>query len=104
MISPPRKMPAVEVTVPPAARSEEHTSELQSPMYLVGRLLLGKERHRVRRERRGLQQPGQRAAQRRPRQLRGVLPRLALADVPRFFDHMANPGIYPPPRQDEHPI
>src|SRR5437879_7030320 len=25
---------------PPAARSEEHTSELQSPMYLVCRLLL----------------------------------------------------------------
>src|SRR5437764_15318741 len=26
-------------------RSEEHTSELQSPMYLVCRLLLGKKRH-----------------------------------------------------------
>src|SRR5437764_2562466 len=29
-------------TVPPSTRSEEHTSELQSPMYLVCRLLLEK--------------------------------------------------------------
>src|SRR5437764_4902681 len=28
-------------------RSEEHTSELQSPMYLVCRLLLEKKKHRV---------------------------------------------------------
>src|SRR5437762_13175757 len=39
--------PGVTVTVnndttPPAIRSEEHTSELQSPMYLVCRLLLEK--------------------------------------------------------------
>src|SRR6476469_9872386 len=30
------------MTLSPAARSEEHTSELQSPMYLVCRLLLEK--------------------------------------------------------------
>src|ERR1017187_3802230 len=30
-----------------ALRSEEHTSELQSPMYLVCRLLLDKKEHRV---------------------------------------------------------
>src|SRR5437879_10605777 len=29
-----------------AERSEEHTSELQSPMYLVCRLLLGKKNHK----------------------------------------------------------
>src|SRR5437763_6602492 len=29
----------------PAGRSEEHTSELQSPMYLVCRLLLEKKKH-----------------------------------------------------------
>src|SRR5437764_8440458 len=29
----------------PLARSEEHTSELQSPMYLVCRLLLEKKKH-----------------------------------------------------------
>src|SRR5208337_3072943 len=29
----------------PLARSEEHTSELQSPMYLVCRLLLEKQKH-----------------------------------------------------------
>src|SRR5437762_10289388 len=32
-----------------AARSEEHTSELQSPMYLVCRLLLEKKNHITRR-------------------------------------------------------
>src|SRR5437762_9525718 len=31
-----------------AVRSEEHTSELQSPMYLVCRLLLEKKKHRER--------------------------------------------------------
>src|SRR5437764_11025337 len=31
-----------DVTTSPRARSEEHTSELQSPMYLVCRLLLEK--------------------------------------------------------------
>src|SRR5437763_11847250 len=30
--------------IPPSARSEEHTSELQSPMYLVCRLLLEKKK------------------------------------------------------------
>src|SRR5437762_5889333 len=30
---------------PAAVRSEEHTSELQSPMYLVCRLLLEKKKH-----------------------------------------------------------
>src|SRR5437879_11264924 len=30
---------------PPAVRSEEHTSELQSPMYLVCRLLLDKKKN-----------------------------------------------------------
>src|SRR5437762_11242074 len=30
----------------PSERSEEHTSELQSPMYLVCRLLLEKKKHR----------------------------------------------------------
>src|SRR5437879_7569850 len=30
---------------PPGLRSEEHTSELQSPMYLVCRLLLEKKKH-----------------------------------------------------------
>src|SRR5437762_8544584 len=34
----------------PGARSEEHTSELQSPMYLVCRLLLEKKKARLRRE------------------------------------------------------
>src|SRR5437879_8534300 len=33
-----------------AARSEEHTSELQSPMYLVCRLLLEKKKHKKRRQ------------------------------------------------------
>src|SRR5437879_11510257 len=33
-----------EVTIPTAHRSEEHTSELQSPMYLVCRLLLEKKK------------------------------------------------------------
>src|SRR5437762_9015277 len=32
------------VLSPPKARSEEHTSELQSPMYLVCRLLLEKKK------------------------------------------------------------
>src|SRR5437879_7356577 len=32
--------PATATTYPPTVRSEEHTSELQSPMYLVCRLLL----------------------------------------------------------------
>src|SRR5437762_8972357 len=32
-------------SVAPAGRSEEHTSELQSPMYLVFRLLLEKKKH-----------------------------------------------------------
>src|SRR5437879_8648701 len=32
--------------LPQADRSEEHTSELQSPMYLVCRLLLEKKNHR----------------------------------------------------------
>src|SRR5437762_7017854 len=31
----------------PAARSEEHTSELQSPMYLVCRLLLEKKKTKI---------------------------------------------------------
>src|SRR5437879_10200851 len=31
----------------PDGRSEEHTSELQSPMYLVCRLLLEKKKHRA---------------------------------------------------------
>src|SRR5437763_12927171 len=34
----------VSCTKPPASRSEEHTSELQSPMYLVCRLLLEKKK------------------------------------------------------------
>src|SRR5437763_6625977 len=33
---------------PPATRSEEHTSELQSPMYLVCRLLLEKKKRSAR--------------------------------------------------------
>src|SRR5437879_9489294 len=36
----------VERTAVEAARSEEHTSELQSPMYLVCRLLLEKKKER----------------------------------------------------------
>src|SRR5437764_7162010 len=32
---------------PPATRSEEHTSELQSPMYLVCRLLLEKKKNKI---------------------------------------------------------
>src|ERR1017187_6992603 len=39
-------MPPLEAQAPIAMRSEEHTSELQSPMYLVCRLLLGYERLR----------------------------------------------------------
>src|SRR5437762_5545535 len=35
-------------------RSEEHTSELQSPMYLVCRLLLEKKKHRIQTTKRGL--------------------------------------------------
>src|ERR1017187_5942771 len=34
--------------MPPAMRSEEHTSELQSPMYLVCRLLLEKKKWKLR--------------------------------------------------------
>src|SRR5437762_3794659 len=36
---------AVPERDPPALRSEEHTSELQSPMYLVCRLLLEKKKN-----------------------------------------------------------
>src|SRR3712207_7406476 len=35
------------LTSPPGARSEEHTSELQSRQYLVCRLLLEKKKHNV---------------------------------------------------------
>src|SRR5437763_2866312 len=38
--------PARPVSRPPSSRSEEHTSELQSPMYLVCRLLLEKNNRR----------------------------------------------------------
>src|SRR3712207_7597361 len=37
--------PVPAATAPPAARSEEHTSELQSRQYLVCRLLLEKKNH-----------------------------------------------------------
>src|SRR5437762_9701014 len=37
-----RRDPAAGRRAPPRRRSEEHTSELQSPMYLVCRLLLEK--------------------------------------------------------------
>src|SRR5437879_10405537 len=36
--------------VPAASRSEEHTSELQSPMYLVCRLLLEKKKNKIHRQ------------------------------------------------------
>src|SRR5437762_6465027 len=38
-------MPGAAVAAHRASRSEEHTSELQSPMYLVCRLLLEKKKH-----------------------------------------------------------
>src|SRR5437763_8837879 len=38
---------AEEVTILTNSRSEEHTSELQSPMYLVCRLLLEKKNKRI---------------------------------------------------------
>src|SRR5437762_10877014 len=38
---------AVVYTHPTVARSEEHTSELQSPMYLVCRLLLEKKKNKT---------------------------------------------------------
>src|SRR5437764_9242757 len=41
----------VEALVRQHARSEEHTSELQSPMYLVCRLLLEKKKKKKKRER-----------------------------------------------------
>src|SRR5437762_7045904 len=39
---PSRTIPSVSTATTSAERSEEHTSELQSPMYLVCRLLLEK--------------------------------------------------------------
>src|SRR5436189_6474001 len=43
----PRTAPAPRgSTPPPGPRSEEHTSELQSPMYLVCRLLLEKKKNK----------------------------------------------------------
>src|SRR5258708_21448461 len=38
------KVPPVRTTIAPAGRSEEHTSELQSPDHLVCRLLLEKKK------------------------------------------------------------
>src|ERR1017187_10595282 len=43
-----------------APRSEEHTSELQSPMYLVCRLLLEKNKKKTRQTKTGTQNNGQR--------------------------------------------
>src|SRR5437763_11242668 len=40
-------LPTAAIRFPLRHRSEEHTSELQSPMYLVCRLLLEKKKHRV---------------------------------------------------------
>src|SRR6201989_3665814 len=56
----------IDLQAPPrgrhaAVRSEEHTSELQSPMYLVCRLLLGKNKYR----RRGLAREGRPPIRRR---------------------------------------
>src|SRR6476469_11263255 len=52
-ISPPRPCSPGRCSSPPAprprARSEEHTSELQSPMYLVCRLLLEKKKNKIKR-------------------------------------------------------
>src|SRR5437764_2431583 len=50
--APPAGAAALSVTVPmlfapPVTRSEEHTSELQSPMYLVCRLLLEKKKKKI---------------------------------------------------------
>src|SRR5437879_10443514 len=39
----------VKVAPAPGLRSEEHTSELQSPMYLVCRLLLEKKKQKIQR-------------------------------------------------------
>src|SRR5437764_4485858 len=39
--------PGLHAGVTPVHRSEEHTSELQSPMYLVCRLLLEKKKHKL---------------------------------------------------------
>src|SRR5256885_3028098 len=47
MISVARTRPKREPTVPPSTRSEEHTSELQSPCNLVCRLLLEKKKRKV---------------------------------------------------------
>src|SRR5437879_8024662 len=43
---------------PPAVRSEEHTSELQSPMYLVCRLLLEKKKTQSSAHRQGARSSG----------------------------------------------
>src|SRR5437762_9148224 len=42
-----RKPIRIEALVPGTDRSEEHTSELQSPMYLVCRLLLEKKKNKT---------------------------------------------------------
>src|SRR6266404_2933460 len=44
---PPPPPPAAGIRCGPPARSEEHTSELQSLAYLVCRLLLEKKRHSI---------------------------------------------------------
>src|SRR3712207_9346548 len=43
--SPSPRLPPATNGAPPAGRSEEHTSELQSRQYLVCRLLLEKKKH-----------------------------------------------------------
>src|SRR6202011_2850885 len=89
------------------ARSEEHTSELQSPMYLVCRLLLEKKNsHRWRR--RGLRQSASSpdTAPGRPPRARRLYPRLPRYLHLRsfFFNHPGPPEIYPLPLHDALPI
>src|SRR5689334_23788836 len=44
---PRRRMAAASISIRPAHRSEEHTSELQSQFHLVCRLLLEKKKQRI---------------------------------------------------------
>src|SRR5437879_10409040 len=51
-MAPPVRADPLSVTLPVEGRSEEHTSELQSPMYLVCRLLLEKKKTDIYNQRR----------------------------------------------------
>src|SRR5256885_4949460 len=77
--SAPKTVNGLQVTVKSVERSEEHTSELQSPCNLVCRLLLEKKKQRQRPVR-GARQPGRRRTARRDRRRRA--PRLRQLSPP----------------------